>query len=388
MGQAIKVVLWDYTNQGAVWIKQFLKDDVEIIRTLRPDDPDQAEVILHGDWNYVLILENDTREIFNEILKTIRAMNFPTDNIIFAQDTSSWLNNPAAVYNLLKPDKFDWIYRTVNFLNHRQWYKYNSCTVEGLSYVATSKDDCVIYQMYMNGKNYAADGMKIFHELAKKYYNVDDSDGYFLDLGANIGTTGIYFTKRIAPNLKLLAFEPDAENFKLLHVNLILNDMYNKAIAVNSGLGATFDEMTMYRDLNNPGHNNFNEPKSSVPTETVKIIPLDAFLDEYKIAAQEVKYIWIDTEGFEAQVLLGAENLLRENAAPVFMEFNPTMWNKSGCFEKMVALLKSVGYSHWIHIPTLMGGKNSLFTLDELLNYKNANYTTGCAGDIFLIKSF
>lgn len=388
MGQAIKVVLWDYTNQGAEWVKQFLKNDVEIIRTLRPEDHDQAEIILRGDWDYVLILEKDTREIFNEILNTIRAMNFPTDNIIFAQDTSSWLKNPAAIYSLLKPDKCDSIYRAMNFFNHRQWHNYNSCTVEGLSYVATSKDDYIIASMYVNNKNFAADKMKTFHELAKKYYNVDDSAGYFLDLGANIGTTGIYFTKKIAPNLKLLAFEPDAQNFKLLHVNLILNDMYNKAIAVNYGLGENFDEMTMYRDINNPGHNNFTESKDSVPTEKAKIIPLDAFLAEYKIAAQEVQYIWIDTEGFEPQVLLGAKNLLMENAAPIFMEFNPTMWNKSGRYEKMIALLKVAGYTHWLQVQSFKIGNDSLFPIDYLWNYKNADYDIGSTRDIFLIKNF
>jgi len=79
--------------------------------------------------------------------------------------------------------------------------------------------------------------MKIFHDLAQKYYQVDDSNGLFLDLGANIGTTGIYFLKKLTPNLKLLAFEPDAENFKMLHANLILNDLYENSIVENFGLG-------------------------------------------------------------------------------------------------------------------------------------------------------
>ena len=50
-----KVVLWDYTGESANWAKTFLKDDVKIIRTLRPDDPDQADVIMRGDWNFVFL---------------------------------------------------------------------------------------------------------------------------------------------------------------------------------------------------------------------------------------------------------------------------------------------------------------------------------------------
>lgn len=75
-----------------------------------------------------------------------------------------------------------------------------TCTVEGLSYVATSADNIIMDNMYVRRVNWASNEMRLFYELAKKYYNVDDSAGYFLDLGANIGTTGVYFCKKLAPN--------------------------------------------------------------------------------------------------------------------------------------------------------------------------------------------
>ena len=236
--------------------------------------------------------------------------------------------------------------------------------------------------MYTQHVNWAANEMNAFRTLAKRYYNIDDSMGYFFDLGANIGTTGIYFLKKLTPNLKLLAFEPDPENFKMLRTNLILNDMENKTLAVNCGLGDKFDEMTMYRDLANPGHNNLTEPKDNVPTETVKIIPLDSYLAENKIAASEVKYIWIDTEGFEAQVLLGAKNLLRENPAPIFMECNLRAWDNSGYFEDMMTLLAK-GYSHFVLIT---GGNGILYPLETLRTLERPDNPLGQIGDIFLIR--
>ena len=173
-------------------------------------------------------------------------------------------------------------------------------------------------------------------------------------MGANIGTTGIYFCKKLAPNLKLLAFEPDSDNFKLLHINTILNDLEDRATLVNCGLGDKFEEQKMYRNLTNPGGNgmfNYLLPKEkNFPTNTIKIISLDSYFAENKIAAENVKYIWIDTEGFEAQVLLGAKNLLQKNPAPVFMEFNPMIWNKTGYFERMIYLLKEIGYTHFIWV--------------------------------------
>ena len=157
-----KIVMWDYIGESPGWAKKFLKDDVEIIRTLRPDDPDQAQVILQGDWNFVLIFEQDQRELFDEIFKTMREMNFSTANIIFAKDFNSWLNNPAVVYSLLKPEMSDQVYRLFNFFNHRRWHRYVSASAEGLHYVATAADDFVVRPIYLNNKNHAADEMKLF----------------------------------------------------------------------------------------------------------------------------------------------------------------------------------------------------------------------------------
>lgn len=366
---------------------------MEIIRTLRPDDPDKVEVLMGGDWNFVLIFEKGQRELFDEIFKKLRTVNFSTDNIIFARDFDSWVNHPAAAYALLKPEFCEDFYRYWNFYNHRRWHYYHSASAEGLHYVSTAADYCIIWSMYTRSKNWAADEMKIFHNLSKRFYGVDDSmGGIFFDLGANIGTTGIYFCKKLAPKLKLLAFEPDAENFKLLHVNTILNDMEERATLVNCGLGNKFDELTMYRNLSNPGGNGiFNKwlpSERNAPTEKIKVIPLDSYLAENKIAAAEVKYIWIDTEGFEAQVLLGAKNFLAQNAPPIFMEFNPMAWNRSGYFEKFVALLKSVGYTHFIWILEMTRtGQGKIYPIDKLFDWKSSDAWIGSLGDIFLIKN-
>ena len=374
-----KVVLWDYTGESAQWAKNFLKSDVEIIRTLRPDDPDQAEVIMRGDWNFVLIFEKGQREFFNEIFKTMREINFSTDN---------------AVHALMKPETCDQFYRWWNFFNHKRWHYYHSASAEGFHYVGTAADNFVIRSAYVQSKSHASDELKLFHNLVKRFYGVDDSGGgIFLELGANIGTAGIYFCKKIAPDMKWLAFEPDAENFKLLRVNTILNDMEERATLVNCGLGDKFDELTMYRNLSNPGGNGiFNKwlpSERNFPTETIKVIPLDAYLAENKIAASEVKYIWIDTEGFEAQVLLGAKNLLTQNPAPIFMEFNPMPWNKTGYFDKLVALLKSVGYTHFIWILEMtQREQEKIYPIDKLFDWKNSDAWIGSLGDIFLIKNF
>ena len=239
--------------------------------------------------------------------------------------------------------------------------------------------------MYSSRQNWAQYDMQIFYEFVKQFYKVDDNNGLFLDLGANIGTTGIYFLKKLTPNLKLLAFEPDAENFKMLRANLILNDLFEKATAENLGLGMEEGEQKMYRFNYNPGANRMlaNAVTADTPTETIKIISLDKYFEEKNLAAEDIKYIWIDTEGFEPQVLLGAQNILRKNPAPLFMEFNPHIYKKSGFYEKLIGILNEF-YSSYIFLPlTNRTNTFEIQPLEKLWEYQNA---TKQLGDIFLIK--
>jgi len=127
------------------------------------------------------------------------------------------------------------------------------------------------------------------------------------------------------------------------------------------------------------------------PDETVKfwkkVRDEGKWRAENKIAAQEVKYIWIDTEGFEPQVLLGAKNLLKENPAPIFMEFNPMIWNKSGFYNQMMELFKECQYTHYILINEFDKiGEEKVYPIEELWNFTESTAWIGSLGDIFLIR--
>ena len=374
-----KVLIWDYVGISKQWLNQNAdKKDIDIVATITPNEPVPELLLKRDAWDCLLIFEKNMREFFDV---TLLALKLPPEKIIYALDTNSWLQHPKAICNILN-DSGGIIRRWHDFINFRKQTDFITCTAEGLSYVATSKDNLLISRMYATQQNYSANDMKTFQALVKQYYGIDESTGYFLDIGANIGTTCIYFAKKLAPNLKVLAFEPDPENFKMLRINTILNDMDSKTLAVNCGLGDKFDEMTMYRNLSNPGANSIFKYENDMPSENIKIIPLDDYLAEKNIAAQDVKYIWIDTEGFEPQVVLGAKNLLTQNPAPIFMECNLGAWDKSGRFEDMMALLEK-NYSHFILVEN---GKNVLCPLTALRTMEKSNTVFGRRGDIFLIR--
>lgn len=376
-----KVLVWDYVGISTQWIKQFADRDIKIVGTMTPQKNSSKLLLKRDAWDWLLIFEQGSRNFFES---KIQSLKLPPDRVIYALDITSWRQHPKAAFVLTNPEvNFGKIIRLhLNLDVGRQLGKFLTCTVEGISYVARSNDKVVMYNMYTKRINWASQDMKRFHALAKKYYKVDDGAGYFFDLGANIGTTGIYFIKKLAPNLKLLAFEPDAENFKMHRVNLILNDLEDRATLVNCGLGDKFDDMTMYRDADNPGGNSVVVAKDSQPTETIKIMPLDAYIAEQHIAPAEVKYIWIDTEGFEPQVMLGAKNLLKENPVPIFTECNLHAWKQFGRFDELMTLLAE-SYSHFV---LLADGKETLYPLEALRTINLPTDGLGQIGDIFLIK--
>ena len=118
-------------------------------------------------------------------------------------------------------------------------------------------------------------------------------------------------------------------------------------------------------------------------------MPLDYLLAENEIAPEEVKYIWIDTEGFEPKVLFGAKNLLAKSNVPVFMECNPWTWRKIGLLEKMVDMLKNLGYTRFISVQEfLQANKEKIYPIENLLVDMNpVKPLVYQMGDIFLIKN-
>ena len=383
-----KVLIWDHTGESEKWCEGYLdKSEVEIIQTITPAELVPAVLLQKDAWDWILIFERGMRKAFNA---TIKNLKLPLEKIVYAYDPKSWAQRPKAIYTLLNGARGGVTKIQRQFLvdNLKNLNTFMTCTVENISYIATSVDSFRLPYMFTNKVNWASRDMKRFHELAEQYYKVDDSAGYFLDLGANIGTTGIYFIKNISPNLKLLAFEPDLENFKMHRVNVILNDLDETTTLVNCGLGNGASELMLYRNGSNTGSIGFIKHEKSTPIAPIKIIALDTYLAENKIPASEVKYVWLDTEGFEPQVLLGAKNLISENPAPIFMECNLGAWDKSGLFEEMVNLLEA----HYTHFILFKGGNEAknrdetIYPIETLRTHERPNNILGQLGDIFLIK--
>ena len=382
----MRVLLWDYTGQGTAWMNEWTDmEKIEIVRTISPADQNQDQILGESHFDYLLIFEQGMRNIFQSL---INAMKISMQQVIYALDMSSWVEHPAAIYYLLKNVGTP-VHRCLCYNMERQYNEYVTCTTaDGLNYIGTSKDNIIMPNMCIDRTTFATNQLNLFYEMSQRFYSTGDREGWFLDLGANIGTSGIYFVKKLDPNAKLLAFEPSSTNHMLLRINLMLNGLEETSIVEKLGLGAKASDEVLYYSPENPGNTGLLEPSDDRPSETIHIVALDDYIAEKNFPAADIKYIWLDTEGFEAQVLLGASRLLSEHDIPVFMEFNPQFWNKSGCYDKMMEFLEKC-YPYFVYVREVQesGGKEMpLHPISDLWSVKSLEAPMGSTGDIFLVK--
>jgi FkbM family methyltransferase len=135
-----------------------------------------------------------------------------------------------------------------------------------------------------------------------------------VDIGTNIGNHMLYYCSHLAAK-QVICFEPNKMNRDTLQKNVSLNcleqtvTVYPFALGAENGTGVQRDFT-----LGNTGMNRVDKLKdeTNIPADAVEIRSLDSF------NLQQINFVKIDVEGFEADVLKGAsETLLR--CKPVVM---------------------------------------------------------------------
>jgi FkbM family methyltransferase len=171
------------------------------------------------------------------------------------------------------------------------------------------------YQLFAN-KNYKTKE----HAFYKQFLQENST---IIDVGANIGTISLTVAN-IAQRGKVLSFEPSKKFFEILKKNIALNKKesvitpYNIALAKEEGyLG--FDE-----HKKDDTTFSFNE----LSPHKVKADRLDSFTKHFST----VDLLKIDVEGYEEDVLLGADVTLRKTKVIIieFITSNLIASKKSG----------------------------------------------------------
>ena len=225
-------------------------------------------------------------------------------------------------------------------------------TACGLKFVFNSEDELIAREMLVSGRIFTEKNIDAFFRYCvEKCGYSGQEEGVFLDIGANVGTTAIYVKKRLAPQLQVYAIEACRETFDTLRMNLIANDAEE---IVPSLCGISDKDGTAAYTLcdGNWGGTALRED----PSGGVRMITLDQYVESMGIDAQEVRYIWMDIEGYEAKALLGAEKLLRSHKIPLFQEFNPDCYERQGIDKKYVQIIQAQYERMIVFFPERFGG--------------------------------
>ena len=141
-----------------------------------------------------------------------------------------------------------------------------------------------------------------------------------VDVGANMGFYSLFAATHGA---RSIAFEPDPDIAKnYLKFNVELNKVSNRVTIINEAVADKADMLKFY--LHRPGSwgagRIFKLSDENNPTIDVKTNSIDSYVQKYG----KPDVIKMDIEGAEVFAIEGADNLLKQEDAPLLMiEFHP-----------------------------------------------------------------
>jgi len=200
--------------------------------------------------------------------------------------------------------------------------------------------------------------VKILNELIKQEREI-----YFYDIGANTGYYGILAGYLGKGKIKCYSFEPVKEYCNCIQESIRLNRLENLIKIFNSALGDKDEKKFLY--LARGAGSGFDDnlvDYSNCPKRLVGVKRLDNVIYNKKL--EMPGFIMIDVDGYELNVLKGAEKVIKESLPIMFIEIvyslkgiRPNFVNKN--YNQTLEFIKTLGYK--------------IFCLDngELLDVKN-----------------
>jgi len=149
-----------------------------------------------------------------------------------------------------------------------------------------------------------------------QYFDLNEGDKV-VDAGANIGLFTVLAAKKLNNTGKVIAIEPDDNNFEILKENIKINELTN-VIPVKKGLWKENTTLEFNLGLR-PGEHSLHE-NDQMSGEKVKIdcITLDNLLSELNI--KSVNFIKMDIEGAEIEALQGCQTILKSESVKWVIE--------------------------------------------------------------------
>lgn len=165
----------------------------------------------------------------------------------------------------------------------------------------------------------------------------------FADVGANVGA----FTVLAAgvAGAKTISFEPSPTTFEMLATNVRLNNLGDRARAVNAAVGRSVGSVQFSSGLGTENHVAAASEKSS--SVTVPLTTLD-----HEFAAVPATLLKVDVEGFETEVFGGAEKTLKNQALQAIIVEKNGSGNRYGYDEESLHVqIRQNGFAPFTYAP-------------------------------------
>ena len=228
----------------------------------------------------------------------------------------------------------------------RESMPYISVQTDGLSFFFSNTDHAILNYMVENKRIWSKDEM----DFVLGYFDsLSVRPGTVLDIGANVGTSVIYFRDRLGSDTRFYAVELVTENYNLLMANCAVNGFYD-ITAFRCGISETEGETRMDINPNNMGNCKIagsdtarlvqGEDDETYVGETVSLITVNRLISENNIIPGSPILFWIDVEGHEPEVFRSGIETFRNYDAVVFCEFNPRLYKYNGRYDGFISDIK------------------------------------------------
>lgn len=204
-------------------------------------------------------------------------------------------------------------------------------------YVNPSVDKGIEKKLYLTG-TYEKGLLKILGQILKK-------GDIVVDAGANIGLISIFAAQRVGTSGLVLAFEPHPETVSILKRNILMNKL-NQVRVFSVGLGSRNYKSKIYSNLHiNRGASSMVSFQNDSVAYDIDVMVIDEVMEANNI--DRVNLLKVDVEGYEMEVLKGAEKLLSSDNGPILVvECSNTRQNFNYSTEDLFRFLTHThGYS-------------------------------------------
>ena len=195
--------------------------------------------------------------------------------------------------------------------------------------------------------------------------------GAMIDIGANIGRMSI---PRVVLGDATVAYciEPDPLNYACLVRNIRDNGLAGLALPDRLAIGAHNGAVRLERAKSPGGHRVLGEGmKTGRETVEVPISTLDAWVERMGIDLDTVRFVKLDVQGGEVDVLAGASKLLSCPHIAWQIEVDVERLSKRGLQIEALFVNLRQNFTHFTDLNRLATGKRSrpVGELDEALAY-------------------